>query len=476
VILLGSVRADTPRAYLPSSLNPIEESRMRALQSLGVVSSFAIASVAIAQNAVQWRVEDGGNGHWYALVVPATRVTNGAAVSAAHAMGGALASIGSEQENQIVFQIAAANPSLWTLAWPGATQITGPWLGATYSGGVWAWMDGTAWSFARWAPGEPNYLSTETAVLYMGPAGGAPTNQWNNIEPSYPNWGFIVEWSADCNQDGEIDYGQILSGQLRDINRNGIPDCCESAEPCQPQAVQWTTKNGGNGHWYELVVPRVRVTSSEARAIALSRGGDLASLGSISENQFVFELASADATLWTLAWPGAFQITGPWIGADYSTGAWRWSDGTPWSFTNWAPGEPNYLATETSALFMGPSGGPPTDLWNNIEPLYPNWGYVIEWSSDCNGDGEVDFGQIQAGLLADFDLNNVPDCCEFAPYCVFCAADIDRSGEVNGIDLASVLGNWGTSGGTEQRNDVTADGIVDGADLAEVLNSWGPCH
>jgi hypothetical protein len=62
VILLGSTRASAPHAYLPSSRNPIEESRMRTLQSLGVVSSFAIASVATAQNAVQWRVEDGGMG------------------------------------------------------------------------------------------------------------------------------------------------------------------------------------------------------------------------------------------------------------------------------------------------------------------------------------------------------------------------------------------------------------------------------
>ncbi|MEY4116949.1 MAG: hypothetical protein RLZZ116_277, partial [Planctomycetota bacterium] len=32
-----------------------------------VVSSFALSAGALAQNAVQWRVEDGGNGHWYAV-------------------------------------------------------------------------------------------------------------------------------------------------------------------------------------------------------------------------------------------------------------------------------------------------------------------------------------------------------------------------------------------------------------------------
>ncbi len=40
---------------------------------------------------------------------------------------------------------------------------------------------------------------------------------------------FIVEWSADCNADSIVDYGQILSGQLADSNSNGIPDLCECA-------------------------------------------------------------------------------------------------------------------------------------------------------------------------------------------------------------------------------------------------------
>jgi len=37
----------------------------------------------------------------------------------------------------------------------------------------------------------------------------------------------IIEWSADCNSDGIVDYGQILAGQFADANTNGIPDICE---------------------------------------------------------------------------------------------------------------------------------------------------------------------------------------------------------------------------------------------------------
>jgi hypothetical protein len=42
----------------------------------------------------------------------------------------------------------------------------------------------------------------------------------------------IIEWSADCNSDGIVDYGQILAGDLDDANSNGIPDCCEQGTAC----------------------------------------------------------------------------------------------------------------------------------------------------------------------------------------------------------------------------------------------------
>jgi hypothetical protein len=38
---------------------------------------------------------------------------------------------------------------------------------------------------------------------------------------------WVTEWSADCNNDNIVDYGQILTGQLADSNTNGIPDICE---------------------------------------------------------------------------------------------------------------------------------------------------------------------------------------------------------------------------------------------------------
>lgn len=52
-----------------------------------------------------------------------------------------------------------------------------------------------------------------------------------------------------------------------------------------------------------------------------------------------------------------------------------------------------------------------------------------------------------------------------------CPADLNYDRLVNGDDLGTLLGDWGTGG----PGDFNADGIVDGADLGQMLVSWGAC-
>lgn len=64
----------------------------------------------------------------------------------------------------------------------------------------------------------------------------------------------------------------------------------------------------------------------------------------------------------------------------------------------------------------------------------------------------------------------------FAPELVgSCAADVEAvlDGEVNGDDLATLLGCWGSAGAT--RYDINQDNLVDGFDMGVVLGNWGPC-
>jgi hypothetical protein len=46
--------------------------------------------------------------------------------------------------------------------------------------------------------------------------------------------------------------------------------------------------------------------------------------------------------------------------------------------------------------------------------------------------------------------------------------DLNGDGHVDGIDLANLLGQWGTSGSA----DIDHDGTVGGGDLAILLSGW----
>ena len=79
---------------------------MRSSVVTGVLSAGVVAVGARAQDAVQWRVEDGGNGHWYAIVLESDGLAWTAAKTRATAMGGHLATIHSTPEDEFVFQRA----------------------------------------------------------------------------------------------------------------------------------------------------------------------------------------------------------------------------------------------------------------------------------------------------------------------------------------------------------------------------------
>lgn len=52
-----------------------------------------------------------------------------------------------------------------------------------------------------------------------------------------------------------------------------------------------------------------------------------------------------------------------------------------------------------------------------------------------------------------------------------CPADLNNNGSVEGGDISSLLGNWGT----DDLGDINGDGIVNGGDITLLLGDWGPC-
>jgi hypothetical protein len=176
------------------------------------VTAVVTANGALAGDAVQWRVEDGGNGHWY--VRSTNNTTWHAAKAAAQAVGGHLATIHDAGENEFVRSVST------TVQWIGGLRAAGT-CGSNCN---WRWDNGDPWRFTNWRFGEPNGGVLEQSLDFYA------DGTWNDDNGlSLP---YIIEWSADCNSDGIVDYGQILNGQLADTNTNGIPDCCEPGTNC----------------------------------------------------------------------------------------------------------------------------------------------------------------------------------------------------------------------------------------------------
>jgi hypothetical protein len=87
----------------------------------------------------------------------------------------------------------------------------------------WAWVTGEPVSYLPWANGEPGEAG-RFAQLWGN--GSTPNLTWSANGNPFVSAG-VIEWSADCNNDGIVDFGQIRSGQLADANGNNIPDGCE---------------------------------------------------------------------------------------------------------------------------------------------------------------------------------------------------------------------------------------------------------
>ena len=305
-------------------------------------------------------------------------------------------------------------------------------------------------------------------------------------------YGLTLSSSADCNNDGIVDYGQCRNGTLPDYNVNNVPDCCEQGTPCLPgrYPLQWRSEDGGNGNWYQASA-NLGLTFLDARARATIVGGDLVTPQSPAELDFVFRNLASDPAMWWYA--NGIPRHGPWIGLrqdrsrpDYSepAGGWTWIDGTDATFQNW---DLDTCRTQPTDCFCVGGCGLDNAGFYEGDPAsgntVPTWGafaadmsgrvggVIIEWSGDCNNDNIVDYGQILQGQLGDTNADGIPDVCQ-QPTCV--DADIYRDFNVNGADLGILLSQWGPNTPLTE-SDLNKDGFVNGADLGILLSFWGAC-
>ena len=175
--------------------------------------------------AVQWSVNDGGNGHWYEAIVADQPVEVGGplfvdgvwvtgysggitwtdARDAAIAKSGWLVDITSAAENAFVYNLIepTLHPEFWFPELGDGIGL-GPWLGgfqpdgSPEPGGNWQWVTGSPFTYTNWYTGYPQPQNTyqivgsgppEDAVHFYGQSPG-----WND----YPSWtvtnGYVVEY------------------------------------------------------------------------------------------------------------------------------------------------------------------------------------------------------------------------------------------------------------------------------------------
>jgi hypothetical protein len=283
------------------------------IRVVGLVASAIVASAANAQTAVEWKISSGGNSHWYLFVSDMASDWN-ASSRAANNLGGHLATISSPTENAFVF-----NHLNSISAWSPYGQ-RGPFLGGYQNktapdfsepAGGWRWVTGEPWASSNWSDfgnGEPNNDSggsgpedvltmdnrynvcfwNDAAVNGYGGGGNTPAYRCAS--------GYLVEWDADCNGDGMVDYGQIIRGELEDLNANGVPDICETSitsvlPPSVPSQGGTTITIRGNGFPASPIVlvggvPATNVVRESLNRITATSPAVLPGMKSVSVNGF----------------------------------------------------------------------------------------------------------------------------------------------------------------------------------------------
>jgi choice-of-anchor C domain-containing protein len=420
------------------------------------LSSLAIAAGASAQDAVQWRVEDGGNGHWYQFVTQEVSWT--AARANAESVGGHLVTLGSEAEH------------VFTASLPGVSSLdcNGPFIGlrqaegAPEPAGGWYWITGEPLSYTNWGIGLPsNEISSTGISANVGLMGCAPSRRWADIQDRFDlTVESIIEWSADCNADGIVDFGQIRAGELEDANSNNIPDCCEQSTSCPINLIE----NGG----FEI-----GPTQTDCTWVAHGVGSAFVPGWSVIAVSVDRERLSANCPITTESWmsyEGEFTID---LDGGASGGAIRQVVATTpnaqYRLTFQLTG--NCGDTSIKTMFVR-VGGASTAFEHACQSTNPQpWNEKVVEFIATDALTTIDF----VSSMTDGRNGPVIDGVRLVQIADPCSADIDQSGTVNAVDLAAILTVWGTDGGKYPRADINADGEVNGPDLAAVLSNWGSC-
>lgn len=274
------------------------------------------------------------------------------AKSACEAMGGHLATVTSEEEQQKLNSYNGGNHKLWIGGYKNAD-------------GQWCWVTGEPWEYQNWGDGEPNNSSNVVAgesCVAMWP------EKWNDLANGniYEQSGYICEWEAsDSEGDAVVD--------------------------------------GYTGHVYEFyTLPESEwesgpITWEQAERRCEWKGGHLAVIESQTENDYLYSMMRQEG-----------HENACFGYSDSETeGDWKWVNGAQSSYINWHSGEPNNQnGDEDYAMFYQKFDD---GTWNDGDGIIDvGCAYICEWDDSADQQLSSDsFTERQLRIIAE-DLG-VPD-------------------------------------------------------------------
>ena len=132
--------------------------KVLVLNAFVAILFLAVACLAVRGQPVQWRAEQGGNGHFYEPVLLASPISWFDAEEAARDADGYLVTLTASSENRFVFDLIM-DSTFWVKE---SGSALGPWIGAfqvasaSEPDGGWRWVDGEPLVFENWRIRQPD--------------------------------------------------------------------------------------------------------------------------------------------------------------------------------------------------------------------------------------------------------------------------------------------------------------------------------
>ena len=227
--------------------------------------------------------------------------------------------------------------------------------------------------------GKPWFKNNSGCILYFYNAnsGGGPSWSLDDRSQDGTNDWFRGGWTEPPNSGGPP-LGTRRWKEAGTIKMESVSIQDESGEPIfnSDQKYVFAREEGG-WHWHD----------ERARAM----GGNLASITSAEENEQVTRIANGN-----VVWIGGIRKgSGNGPGANH----WYWSDGRPWTYTNWHPGEPNNYGGVENRVQLGLGAA---RTWNDV---HEGWSgpAVYELSAETSPATTSVEGKFEFVPVSDYD-------------------------------------------------------------------------